>query len=56
MKETLYLDGTTPQDLAREINTLVHVLPSDAGGLINFLQNIPELLHQLNFCSFKLFL
>lgn len=41
-----FLDGTTPQDLAREINTLVHVLPSDAGGLINFLQNIPELLHQ----------
>ncbi len=41
-----FLDGTTPQDIAVEIESPVHVVPSDAGGLINFLQNVPELLHQ----------
>lgn len=41
-----FLDGTTPQDIAREINTPVQVVPSDAGGLIKFLQKSPELLHR----------
>ncbi|MFQ5580407.1 MAG: DUF512 domain-containing protein [Nitrospiria bacterium] len=42
----VFLDGTTPQDIAREIETPVHVVPSDAGGLIKFLHTIPELLCQ----------
>ncbi len=45
-EKTLFLDGTTPQEVEQELGLPVHVVSADAEGLMGFLQNIPAYLHR----------
>lgn len=43
-EKTLFLDGTTSEEIERELGLLVQVVSADAEGLMGFLQNLPVAL------------
>lgn len=45
-EKTLFLDGSTLQEVERELGLPVHIVSADAEGLMGFLQNIPAYLRR----------
>jgi len=46
-----FLDETTPEDIERALGMKVYIVPSDAKGLIEFLQELPEQIERSSFVS-----